>query len=333
MKALATLTLSVIVLFGTVTVPTAQADDTAPTPWFTYTDLHGDPQACLDAEDCAYQFLTGIRNATYGDGACLDWCAFRQKMLNLERDLWVRINTQDDAKAALAWYPVMYQGIQQNNPAATGALQFFKQLWDRAEAYVAAMFDQTTHDYIGPPPVIPDPTVASSAASLTAATIKVSDQVWTGAQLTPAVTVVLSGTILTLGTDYTVTYGNNVGIGLGSVGVYGSGSYASSQPAGTFFRIIPTTPKVTKVKAYKKAFRVYWKKVSSLQKITGYQVQYRLVGTSTWKIKTVSAASSSKKVTGLKRKKVYEVQVRAYKTVGAVKYYAAWSPMKSQKVK
>jgi predicted RecA/RadA family phage recombinase len=50
-----------------------------------------------------------------------------------------------------------------------------------------------------------------------------------GSQLKPAVTVVMDGTTLTEGTDYTVTYGENVKPGQGTVTVTGIGNYSGSQ--------------------------------------------------------------------------------------------------------
>jgi hypothetical protein len=48
----------------------------------------------------------------------------------------------------------------------------------------------------------------------------------------------------------------------------------------------------------------------------------------------VSAAKTSLAVGKLKKGKKYEVQARAYKTVGGAKYYGAWSAVKtSGKVK
>lgn len=53
----------------------------------------------------------------------------------------------------------------------------------------------------------------------------VADQVYTGSAIEPAVTVKAGDTVLELGTDYTVTYENNVNTGVATIVVKGMGSY------------------------------------------------------------------------------------------------------------
>jgi hypothetical protein len=52
---------------------------------------------------------------------------------------------------------------------------------------------------------------------------------------------------------------------------------------------------------------------------------------SKWKTKTISANSTNLTINALKKGKRYQVQVRAYKTVGSVKYYGAWSSENTSK--
>lgn len=79
------------------------------------------------------------------------------------------------------------------------------------------------------------------------------------------------------------------------------------------------------------ALKATWKKNT---KATGYQIRYSL-NSDMSNAKTVNISSGStvsKKISGLKKKKTYYVQVRAYKTYNDIKYYSAWSVKKSKNV-
>ncbi len=65
----------------------------------------------------------------------------------------------------------------------------------------------------------------TSPKDLSAATVTVSDQIYNGSAHEPAPTVTLDGTTLVAGTDYTVSYGNNVNAGTATVTVTGTGCY------------------------------------------------------------------------------------------------------------
>ena len=69
--------------------------------------------------------------------------------------------------------------------------------------------------------------------------------------------------------------------------------------------------------------------------ITGYQVRVsRNSNFSGAKYKKVKgAAKTSVTVKGLKQKKYYYVQYRAYKNVGSTTYYSKWSSIKKAKTK
>ena len=64
-----------------------------------------------------------------------------------------------------------------------------------------------------------------SKTNISGATITVSGQTYTGAALTPAVTVKLGGETLKKDVDYTVAYGNNINVGTATVTVTGINDY------------------------------------------------------------------------------------------------------------
>ncbi len=67
--------------------------------------------------------------------------------------------------------------------------------------------------------------------SLEDATVTVEDQLYTGKELTPEVSVVLDGTTLGAQTDYSVSYENNVKVGTATVVVTGKGDYIGATSA------------------------------------------------------------------------------------------------------
>lgn len=73
------------------------------------------------------------------------------------------------------------------------------------------------------------PDVPHSIAGAVIAPIK--EQAYTGAALTPAVTVTFQGKTLTKDTDYTVSYSSNVNAGTATVTISGKGSYTGSKTA------------------------------------------------------------------------------------------------------
>ena len=98
-----------------------------------------------------------------------------------------------------------------------------------------------------------------------------------------------------------------------------------------------TVPK-TSIKKLKRSRKSFTVKVAKKAKsaVTGYQVRYsRKANMSGAKIRTISSKYSkvTKKITRLKAKKRYYVQVRSYKVVNGKTYYSAWSAKKSVKTR
>ena len=98
-------------------------------------------------------------------------------------------------------------------------------------------------------------------------------------------------------------------------------------------------PKVTvkgtsikKVKRYKKAIKVTWKKRTD---VSGYQIRYS-TSKSMSNVKIVKVAKAkitSKKIKKLKKKTRYYVQVRTYKIKSGKVYYSDWSGKKSARAR
>ena len=78
---------------------------------------------------------------------------------------------------------------------------------------------------------------ARNASNFTISSI--ADQTFTGSAITPAVTVKDGSKNLTKGTDYTVSYSNNVNIGIATVTVTGKGNYTGTKTAN--FNIVSNT--------------------------------------------------------------------------------------------
>ncbi len=134
--------------------------------------------------------------------------------------------------------------------------------------------------------------------------------------------------------DYKVTYANNKNVGKATVTIAGVGNYKGKITK--TFKINPKGTSISKLSKSKKAFTVKWKKQSTKMastRITGYQIRYSTSAKMTnAKIKTVIGyGKTSLKLSKLKAKKKYYVQVRTYKTVSGAKYYSSWSKVKSVK--
>jgi hypothetical protein len=177
---------------------------------------------------------------------------------------------------------------------------------------------------------ITKPDVALTDIAGASLTLAKASYAYDGTAKTPAITVMLNGKTLAQGTGYTVAYSNNVNIGTATVTVTGKGDYKGSKTVS--FKIIPKTVTVTKATVGKKLVKATWAKADAQQKITGYQIQYRIKGKSKWsKPTSVSAKKLTYTIKKLKKGKAYQIQVRAYKKVSGVSYSGAWSKTATSK--
>lgn len=138
--------------------------------------------------------------------------------------------------------------------------------------------------------------------------------------------------ILKYGTDYTVTWSNNVKVGTATATIKGKGKYGGTKKL--TFTIVPKGSGVSKLTPAKKAITVTWAKQAT--QTTGYQVQWclRKDFKSGAKTATISnTKTTSKKIGSLTSKKKYYVRVRTYKKVGDKTYYSSWSAVKAATAK
>lgn len=186
----------------------------------------------------------------------------------------------------------------------------------------------------------------------------IADQIYTGKAITPSLNVTQSGKKLTLNSDYSATYKDNINIGTAKVAVSGLGDYsifASVVKFNIVAAVIPSKPdnntqpsaptqkprvavkaakpkktSIKKTKKGKKSLSFTLKKVSG---VSGYQVQMATDKKFKKGRKTVTSKKTNVTFKKLKSKKKYYVRVRTYKTVKGKKYYSAWSKTKSVKTK
>lgn len=170
----------------------------------------------------------------------------------------------------------------------------------------------------------------------------VADKVYTGKAVTQKLTVKVAGKILTSGTDYTVSYSNNISAGTATVTVTGLGRYTGAVSR-TFaikkaankitVTVVPAKPKLLSVTGPSAAkMKVKWKKSTV---VSGYQIQYSLNRdfASSKKVTISKNSTVSKTIKNLKKGKKYYVRLRSFRKVGSKKYYPSWSAKKSVKVK
>ncbi len=168
---------------------------------------------------------------------------------------------------------------------------------------------------------VPDPVDIASAT-----VAPIPDKTYTGAAITPAVTVTLGPDTLVAGEDYTLAYANNTYAGKATVIVTGIGDYDGTTSA--TFHIVPKQTAISKLTAGTHKFTVSWTKHSHSG---GYQVAYSRYKTKGFKYAPVTT-KSSKTVSKLKTGVRYYVKVRAYKTIDGIRCCGKWSTLKSVKV-
>lgn len=155
-------------------------------------------------------------------------------------------------------------------------------------------------------------------------TLSYSSTAYTGSALTPVVTAENGNKMLVKGTDYTVTYSNNVNIGTATVTITGKGNYAGEVKR--TFQIIPATPVISSVtNPAGGQIRIQWGNVA--QK-SGYEVQYSKSSGFT-DVTSEETAGNTILITGVDRGSTYYIRIRAYKTISGIRKYSAWCSTKN----
>jgi uncharacterized repeat protein (TIGR02543 family) len=175
---------------------------------------------------------------------------------------------------------------------------------------------------------------AGETPNIAKASVSLPYHAWTydGKKHRPQVTVTMGGRTLAAGKDYAVSYGGNLYPGRGYVRVNGKGAYIGVKTI--YLTVDPPAPKLTKTQSGKRSVKVLWRRASASKNVvTGYQVQYRLSGSSVWKTKTVSRSKSALTLKKLKKGKTCKVRVRSYRKTADGVFYSAWSRTGKAKAK
>lgn len=170
-------------------------------------------------------------------------------------------------------------------------------------------------------PALSPKSISSASVSLSIATYS-----FDGKFKTPSVTVKLGSTALRKGIDYVVSYRNNKNVGKATVVITGKGLYAGTITR--TFVISPAKQEIQKLTAKSKGFYIDY---AAKGHATGYEIQYATNSSFSGAKKTVITSNKTDKVTvsKLSGNKKYYVRVRTYTTVNGIKYYGAWSAVKT----
>jgi hypothetical protein len=163
----------------------------------------------------------------------------------------------------------------------------------------------------------------SDAISLSKCTVSTpKNSVYTGKAIKPAITVKYGSATLTNGSDYTVTYTNNIKTGKAKVTIKGKGRLKGTVTK--YFNIVPKQQTVTSLTSPKTSqIKVVWTKDSMA---TAYEVNISSKRDfSTQKTYTVSTKYKSKTIGSLTSGKVYYVRVRSYKSISGKRVYGKYS--------
>ncbi|MBQ8730547.1 MAG: fibronectin type III domain-containing protein, partial [Lachnospiraceae bacterium] len=155
-------------------------------------------------------------------------------------------------------------------------------------------------------------------------TLDKTNYVYTGSAIKPIITVKAGNTVLKAGTDYTVSYSNNVKTGKAKLTVKGIGKYAGTKTA--TFNIIPK--KVSGFRQTSYAVNNVPLKWNATAGADGYAVVRK--DATTGKLEFVGITKETTyKVTGLKSGSKYQYGVRAYKVIDGNKVFGEVSVIRT----
>lgn len=164
----------------------------------------------------------------------------------------------------------------------------------------------------------------SNATSLTPGKIPpIANQKYTGAAITPPVTVTFNGQTLVNGTDYRLIYSNNTAVGTASVTARGIGAYKGTITRQ--FKIVPSKVTSFKKKGGSKRITLSWAKNASA---TGYQIYRKATyNAKTYtKVKTISKNTTTSWINKkLAYNREYFYAIRSFTKVNGVNYYSDYT--------
>lgn len=147
----------------------------------------------------------------------------------------------------------------------------------------------------------------SGTISMSLKISNIPNQIYKGYDVSPSVTVTNGGTVLTEGTDYTVSYQNNSGVGTATVNVFGAGIYDGYINLTKTFNIVPDTVQNMQIsKAGTNTVDLSWSPVSGAD---GYTVQIFKNGK--W-VSVGNFVGTSAQISGLLPGSVNYVRIAAY---------------------
>lgn len=147
----------------------------------------------------------------------------------------------------------------------------------------------------------------SGTISMSLKISNIPNQIYQGYDVSPSVTVTNGGTVLIEGTDYTVSYQNNSGIGTATVNVFGAGIYDGYINLTKTFNIVPDTVQNMQIsKAGTNTVDLSWSPVSGAD---GYTVQ--ILKNGKW-VSVGNFVGTSAQISGLLPGSVNYVHIAAY---------------------
>lgn len=147
----------------------------------------------------------------------------------------------------------------------------------------------------------------SGTISMSLKISNIPNQIYQGYDVSPSVTVTNGGTVLTEGTDYTVSYQNNSGVGTATVNVFGAGIYDGYINLTKTFNIVPDTVQNMQIsKAGTNTVDLSWSPVSGAD---GYTVQ--ILKNGKW-VSVGNFVGTSAQISGLLPGSVNYVHIAAY---------------------
>ena len=147
----------------------------------------------------------------------------------------------------------------------------------------------------------------SGTISMSLKISNIPNQIYKGYDVSPSVTVTNGGTVLTEGTDYTVSYQNNSGIGTATVNVFGAGIYDGYINLTKTFNIVPDTVQNMQIsKAGTNTVDLSWSPVSGAD---GYTVQ--ILKNGKW-VSVGNFVGTSAQISGLLPGSVNYAHIAAY---------------------